>query len=361
MAGRRGLAVAGAHGKSTTSAMLVAALGDASAAVGATIAGGGGTGALWGAGPWFVAEADESDRSLLNLAPEAAILLNVDHDHHATFASLEDVRDVFREFVARLPARGLLVVGPDDEARACARGARCPVRRRGRRARGLGARRARPRPARLRPGPGRRRAGRGPAGPRRAPQRRQRGLRPRAGRLVRRPPPGGRPARWRASPGWDGGWRRAAAPAASRWSTTTPTTRPRSGRRWRPPASAARGAWSWCSSPTCPRARGRSGPRSAPRSARRTSSWSPTSTSRASRPTRRPPAGTSPRGCPAPPRVVHAPSLAEAAEAALAEVRPGDLLITMGAGDVTLLGKELVARLEKQSVDGDPDDRSRPA
>ena len=67
MAGRRGLAVAGAHGKSTTSAMLVAALGDASAAVGATIAGGGGTGALWGAGPWFVAEADESDRSLLNL------------------------------------------------------------------------------------------------------------------------------------------------------------------------------------------------------------------------------------------------------------------------------------------------------
>ena len=78
--------------------------------------------------PWFVAEADESDRSLLNLAPEAAILLNVDHDHHATFASLEDVREVFRAFVARLPARGLLVVGPDDEARACARGARCPVR-----------------------------------------------------------------------------------------------------------------------------------------------------------------------------------------------------------------------------------------
>ena len=167
MAGRRGLAVAGAHGKSTTSAMLVAALGDASAAVGATIAGGGGTGALWGAGPWFVAEADESDRSLLNLAPEAAILLNVDHDHHATFASLEDVREVFREFVARLPARGLLVVGPDDEARACARGARCPVRIVGDAPGGLGARGARPRPARLRPGPGRRWAGRGPAGPRR--------------------------------------------------------------------------------------------------------------------------------------------------------------------------------------------------
>ena len=43
------------------------------------------------------------------------------------------------------------------------------------------------------------------------------------------------------------------------------------------------------------------------------------------------------------------------------DVRPGDLLITMGAGDVTRLGQELVARLEKQSVDGDPDDRSRPS
>ena len=64
---------------------------------------------------------------------------------------------------------------------------------------------------------------------------------------------------------------------------------------------------------------------------------------------------------PAPARAVHAATLAEAVEAALAEARPGDLLITMGAGDVTLLGKELVARLEKQSVDGDPDDRSRPA
>jgi UDP-N-acetylmuramate--alanine ligase len=128
MAGRRGLAVAGAHGKSTTSAMLHAALGDASACIGATIPGGAGTGAMWGGGPWFVAEADESDRSLLNLAPEGAILLNVDHDHHATFATLEDVREVFRAFVARLPADGVLVVGPDAEARACAEGAPCPVR-----------------------------------------------------------------------------------------------------------------------------------------------------------------------------------------------------------------------------------------
>lgn len=128
MEGKRGVAVAGAHGKSTTSAMLATALGeDASACVGATIAGGRGTGARWGGGPWFAVEADESDRSLLNLRPQAAILLNVDHDHHATYASLNEVREVFRRFIALLPPDGLLVVGPDAEARACASQAPCAV------------------------------------------------------------------------------------------------------------------------------------------------------------------------------------------------------------------------------------------
>ena len=125
---RRGLAVAGAHGKSTTSAMLAQALGDVSACIGATVPGGGGTGAKWGDGPWFVAEADESDRSLLKLAPEAAILLNVDHDHHTTFASLAEVEAVFEAFVRRLPDTGVLVVGPDARARAVSASARCAVR-----------------------------------------------------------------------------------------------------------------------------------------------------------------------------------------------------------------------------------------
>jgi UDP-N-acetylmuramate--alanine ligase len=128
MAGHRGLAVAGAHGKSTTSAMLALTLGGASACIGASLPGGGGTGAAWGQGPWFVAEADESDRSLLDLAPEAAILLNVDHDHHTSYASIEEVEDVFREFVGRLPADGVLVVGPDRRAQAVAVAAHCPVR-----------------------------------------------------------------------------------------------------------------------------------------------------------------------------------------------------------------------------------------
>lgn len=128
MQGHRGLAVAGAHGKSTTTAMLSLALGGATLCVGAEVPWGHGTGAAWGEGPWFCAEADESDRSLLRLAPEAAILLNVDHDHHSTYASIEDVEDVFRQFVAALPPDGLLVTGPDARARAVAQAAPCAVR-----------------------------------------------------------------------------------------------------------------------------------------------------------------------------------------------------------------------------------------
>jgi UDP-N-acetylmuramate--alanine ligase len=129
MRGHRGLAVAGAHGKSTTSAMLLAALGDASACVGATVAGGGGTGAVWGSGPWFVAEADESDRSLLRLEPEGVILLNVDHDHHTTYASIDEVEDVFAAFLDRVPRDGVVVAGPDPRAWHLATGSGVPVRR----------------------------------------------------------------------------------------------------------------------------------------------------------------------------------------------------------------------------------------
>jgi len=128
MDGHRGLAVAGAHGKSTTTAMLSLALGGATLCVGAEVPWGDGTGAAWGDGPWFCAEADESDRSLLRLPAEAAILLNVDHDHHSTYASMDDVEDVFRQFISALPADGLLVVGPDPRAQRVAEGAPCAVR-----------------------------------------------------------------------------------------------------------------------------------------------------------------------------------------------------------------------------------------
>ncbi|HUB76658.1 MAG TPA: Mur ligase domain-containing protein, partial [Solirubrobacteraceae bacterium] len=100
---RRTIAVAGTHGKTTTSSMLVNALRAAGMhpgwLVGAPI-GGGLPNAEWGTGEWLVVEADESDRSMLSLSVEIAVLTNVELDHHATFASLAELRDAFSEFLA---------------------------------------------------------------------------------------------------------------------------------------------------------------------------------------------------------------------------------------------------------------------
>ncbi len=56
--------------------------------------------ARWGEGEWLVVEADESDRSMLSLKVEIAVLTNVELDHHASFASLEELRQAFRAFLA---------------------------------------------------------------------------------------------------------------------------------------------------------------------------------------------------------------------------------------------------------------------
>jgi UDP-N-acetylmuramate--alanine ligase len=100
---RRTVAVAGTHGKTTTSSMLVHALRAADMQpgwlIGAPI-GGGLPNAQWGEGEWLVVEADESDRSMLSLSVEIAVLTNVELDHHATFASLTQLREAFREFLA---------------------------------------------------------------------------------------------------------------------------------------------------------------------------------------------------------------------------------------------------------------------
>src|SRR5439155_13494209 len=63
--------------------------------------GGGLANAHWSQGRWLVVEADESDRSMLSLHVEVALLMNVELDHHATFASLAELREAFREFLAR--------------------------------------------------------------------------------------------------------------------------------------------------------------------------------------------------------------------------------------------------------------------
>ncbi len=84
------IAVAGTHGKTTTSSMLVHALVgcglDPSYLVGGEVRSTG-TNAAWGEGEWLVVEADESDRSLLELTPEVAVLTNAELDHHTTYAS----------------------------------------------------------------------------------------------------------------------------------------------------------------------------------------------------------------------------------------------------------------------------------
>ena len=83
-----------------------------------------------------MAEADESDGSLLYLRPEVAVVTNVELDHHANYGCLDDVRDVFRRFVALLPPDGLLVLvagsgGEELAAHTPARGRRRRHRRRG--------------------------------------------------------------------------------------------------------------------------------------------------------------------------------------------------------------------------------------
>jgi UDP-N-acetylmuramate--alanine ligase len=97
------IAVSGTHGKTTTSSMVVHALRgcglDPSYLVGGEVRSTGAN-AGWGAGEWLVVEADESDRSLLELSPQIAVLTNAELDHHTTYSSRRDVDDTFRAFLA---------------------------------------------------------------------------------------------------------------------------------------------------------------------------------------------------------------------------------------------------------------------
>jgi UDP-N-acetylmuramate--alanine ligase len=112
---RRTIAVAGTHGKTTTASMLVHALRAAGLQpgwlVGGTV-GGDLANAEWGEGEWLVVEADESDRSMLSLTVEIAVLTNVELDHHATFGSLAELREAFREFLSG-PAHAVIWDRPE--------------------------------------------------------------------------------------------------------------------------------------------------------------------------------------------------------------------------------------------------------
>jgi UDP-N-acetylmuramate--alanine ligase len=100
---RRTIAITGTHGKTTTTAMTVHVLRacglDPAFLVGARLRPGG-ENAGWGAGEWLVAEADESDRSLLSFRREVAVLLNADLDHHATYGSRLDLDATLVNFLA---------------------------------------------------------------------------------------------------------------------------------------------------------------------------------------------------------------------------------------------------------------------
>src|SRR3954454_11971206 len=103
---KRTIAVAGAHGKTTTTSMIAHALLRCGLEPAYLIGGAlrtTGLNADWGAGEWLVVEADESDRSMLELHVEIALVTNVELDHHATYGSLAEVREVFRAFLAGVP------------------------------------------------------------------------------------------------------------------------------------------------------------------------------------------------------------------------------------------------------------------
>jgi UDP-N-acetylmuramate--alanine ligase len=127
---RKVIAVAGAHGKTTTSSMIAHALLACGMDPGYLI---GGeltttqTNAAWGTGEWLVVEADESDRSMLSLDVDVGVLTNVDFDHAETYASLEEIERAFAQFLAgageRVVAPGLeplagpcTVFAPEDVA-----------------------------------------------------------------------------------------------------------------------------------------------------------------------------------------------------------------------------------------------------
>jgi UDP-N-acetylmuramate--alanine ligase len=117
MAGRRGVAVAGTHGKTTTTSMLTVALqhcgADPSFAIGGELTEGGAN-AHDGSGDVFVAEADESDGSFLIYRPAVSIITNVEPDHLDHYGTADAVEAAFDAFTDRIVPGGLLVACADD-------------------------------------------------------------------------------------------------------------------------------------------------------------------------------------------------------------------------------------------------------
>ncbi|MBD0860091.1 UDP-N-acetylmuramate--L-alanine ligase [Gordonia sp. zg691] len=125
MVGQRSLLIAGTHGKTSTTSMAVVALqhagSDPSFAIGGEL-NESGTNAHHGGDPLFVAEADESDGSLLEYTPDVVVVTNIDADHLDFFGSIEAYVEVFDRFTARITAGGSLIVCLDDPGSAALAG-----------------------------------------------------------------------------------------------------------------------------------------------------------------------------------------------------------------------------------------------
>jgi UDP-N-acetylmuramate--alanine ligase len=115
--GNRSVAVAGTHGKTTTTSMtahVLRALGENPTALVGGELNDIGSNVAFGRSDLVVAEADESDRSLLHLSPQAAVVTNIEFDHPDFYSSLEDVVETFGQFVRALPEAGALITCADD-------------------------------------------------------------------------------------------------------------------------------------------------------------------------------------------------------------------------------------------------------
>jgi UDP-N-acetylmuramate--alanine ligase len=117
MDGKIKIAVAGTHGKTTTSSMATVAFqscgSDPSFAIGGTLTASGAN-AHRGTGKFFIAEADESDGSFIEYHPDAAIITNIEHDHVDFFATPEAVTQAFADFTKTISTDGVLVYCADD-------------------------------------------------------------------------------------------------------------------------------------------------------------------------------------------------------------------------------------------------------
>ena len=123
---RFGIAVAGAHGKTTTTSMIALVLEraglDPTAVIGGRLSAFGSNARL-GRGDYMVAEADESDRSFLKLSPSIAVITNIDREHMEAYGSFDDLQQAFVDFANKVPFYGAVVACADDPELAALRAA----------------------------------------------------------------------------------------------------------------------------------------------------------------------------------------------------------------------------------------------